>query len=274
MAHSFLSGVSAGAADLGGQLAPGAPAQPAATRGPSPTPRGAAAPDLEQAPLELGPAAASPPPGTPAAQAAAEALEAVALEEGFRNTSLMVGARLSAANAAAVAAARAGQELPATVLDATAGEQLPVTPASVVHGRAASVPGQTAAALQAAAAAVKAQQVAKAEEAARAAAAAAAAQRGWERVRQPVQVTPGAHSEDRSLGAPTAAQGPCRHAKGNSAQQPLPGHTGCRHCSPDMSSHSVQQRRQYQCCCRSKQTAVPLKAFTLQALQRIAAAGM
>ena len=64
-----------------------------------------------------------------------------------------------------------------------------MTPASVVHGRAASIPGQTAAALQAAGAAVKVQQMAKAEEAARAAAATAAAQRGWERVRQPVQVT-------------------------------------------------------------------------------------
>ena len=146
-------------------------------------------PDTEQAPLEVGPSAASPAPGTPAAQAAAEALEAVALEEGFRARSLMGRARLSAANAAAVAAARAGQELPATLLDATAGEQLPVTPAAVVQGRAASVPGQTAADLQAADAAMRVQQVAKAGEAARAAAAAAAARRGWERVRQPVQVT-------------------------------------------------------------------------------------
>eukprot|EP00891_Asterochloris_glomerata_P009672 jgi/Astpho2/9672/Aster-x0862 len=182
-----LSKASAGTADLGGQLAPGALAQPAASRGSSPTPRVLAIPDSEQALLEVSTPGGSPPPGTPAAQAAAEALEAVALEEGFRADSLMRGARLSAANAAAVAAARAGQELPATVLVATAGEQLPMTPASVVHGRAASIPGQTAAALQAAGAAVKVQQMAKAEEAARATAATAAAQRGWERVRQPVQ---------------------------------------------------------------------------------------
>ena len=145
--------------------------------------------------------------------------------EGIRASSLMGVARLSAAVATAVAAARAGQELPATLLDPTAGEQLPVTPASVVHGWAASVPGQTAAALQAAGAAMKVQQMAKAEEAAGAVAAAAVAQRGWERVRQPVQVTlvPALKIAVR-MGASTATSGPCRHAHGNAARYPLPDH--------------------------------------------------
>ena len=260
---------------MGGQLAPDAPAQPTASKV-KPSPGGTAAPDPEQALLELTLPAASPLPVTPAAQAAAEALEAVALEEGYRAGSLMVGARLSAANAAAVAAARAGQELPATLLDATAGEQLPVTPASAVHGRAASVPGQTAAALRAAGAAMKVQQMAQAEEAAQAAAATAAAQRDWERVRQPVQVTL-AHT------LMTAARA-LRQLLWDLADMPRGTQpksccltiTTClaHHCSPDMSPHSVQQRGQCQGCCRSKQTAAPLKAFTLQALQRIAAASV
>lgn len=194
----------------------------------------------------------------------------MALEEGFRADSLMRGARLSAANAAAVAAARAGQELPATVLVATAGEQLPVTPASVVHGRAASVPGQTAAALQAAGAAVKVQQMAKAEEAARAAAATAAAQRGWERVRQPVQVTLVHTLMTVAWALPRLLWDLAGRPRGTQPNTQSLTITDClaRHCSPDISSHSVQQCRQ----CRHEPSAVSLKAFTLQALQRIAAA--
>ena len=209
---------------MGGQLAPDAPAQPTASKV-KPSPGGTAAPDPEQALLELTLPAASPPPGTPAAQAAAEALEAVALEEGYRAGSLMVGARpVPPPMLQAVAAARAGQELPATLLDTTAGEQLPVTPASVVHGLAASVPGQTAAALRAAGAAMKGQQMAKAEEAAQAAAATAAAQRDWERDAAACAGDPCAHSDDCGQGASTPAVGPCRHAKGDAAKELLPAH--------------------------------------------------